>query len=142
MLADPAQMGDGGPAQQAAAGRGEAGKDDSRIHLVAPALDETVADEPVEATGQRARRHEDSHGEVRHAKAAGRVRKPQQDVVIAERDSVFASQLRIESAVDLVMGMEERLPGAELGITQASRHGLERTPSYLQLQISARTIRT
>ena len=119
VLADAAQVCPGGLTDDPAPPVGEAAHDDPRVLLDALSVDEVLVDELIHQPGQAARREHHAVGEFRHPQSVpGGSGQAQEDVVSAEREAMLGSELGVELPGEVVVGVQERLPGTELGLAE------------------------
>lgn len=120
VFADPAKVRAGGATEAVQTLFGQAHDHRPRIVAGPPSLDEALDLEAIHTTGEGARRDEYPLRQLAHPqRALGSTGESEQHVVGVERECVLGAQLGVERARDLVMGVEEPLPGAQLGVTQA-----------------------
>jgi hypothetical protein len=123
MLADAAQVCAGGVTHESKAARRESHNDDSRIARSSCSLDEALADEPINAPGEGARRHEHSLRELGHPERLSLgAPEPYENVIGVQRNAVLRPKLPIESAGDVVVGVEECLPGTQFFVSKPGPH--------------------
>lgn len=124
VLADASEVSPGGAPQDLPSMIGQPSQHDPRVAFGAIPLDQPFGDQPVHGPGEPARRDHYPLGEVRHAEApAGSTRQPEQHVVSAHGETVLLPELGVEPSKDVVMGVEQRLPGPELRLAEPGVHG-------------------
>ena len=102
---------------------GEMGEDDAGVLVASSPFHQPVPLQLVDQARQAARREHHPVGQVRHPqRVAGCPSQAEEDVVVTERDAVLGPELCVERPRQVVVGMEKRLPRAELGVADSGLH--------------------
>src|SRR3954471_581151 len=117
-----------------AATRGEDGEGAAGVALARLALEQAVALEAIDETGQAAAAQQDGRGEVVHAQlAVGRVGEVHEDLVGGDGEAMLGLELGVERLDEAGVDAEQAAPGAELLRAQLvpgrcrRRHGCDAT---------------
>jgi hypothetical protein len=101
----------------------EPGQHDPRVAFEAIPPDEALVDQTIHHSGEAARREHHALGQLAHPQTAvGSARQTEKHVVITQREPVLLAKLGVELSDDLVMCVQERLPGAKLRVAEVRRH--------------------
>jgi hypothetical protein len=138
VVADPTEMGEGGMPRRAESPLREAGPCPSAIHGIREPLDQALRCQSVDQAGQAAGGQEHALRQVAHPKRAVRgTCQPDQNVVLAHGQPVRLLEFALQPGGDLVMRVQEGLPGALLGIAEPGPwHGGRVPARNLQTQRS------
>jgi hypothetical protein len=116
-------------------------QDDPSVAVRANAVDEALPDEAIDLPSKGAGREHHPVRQVGHSELpARRPGQAKQDVVRAEGHPVLRAQLEVELLDDVMVGMQERLPCAELALGQPGPHAGEDSSGHsrdLQVQFLA-----
>jgi hypothetical protein len=108
---------------------GQPGEHDPRVSLDSFPSDEAISHEPVHHPREPARRHHHPTREFRHPeRSVRRPREANQHVVVAEGEFVLRSEVGVELADRVIMGMKQGLPGSEFRLAQLRRHASSLAP--------------
>jgi threonine/homoserine/homoserine lactone efflux protein len=107
---------------------GQARQHHPAISLEPVPPDQALVDQSVHRASEAAGREHDPLGQLGHPqRVAWSAGQPKEHIVLGERQAVFSVKLLLEPADDVVVSMQERLPGSNLGLAEFARHASYRT---------------
>jgi hypothetical protein len=129
-------MGPGRGSEGSAASLGEARESDPAVVEGFPSLDQAPGLQPIDQAGQAAGGHQHPLGQLGHAQGSlGGPGQTEEDVVLREVQVVLLFEFSVQGIHDLVVGVEEGLPRAQLRIGElGGRHPLSIAVRQLHVQ--------